>query len=128
VSTEDGLDRLAASLRVDAGDLPHLVEVLAGRLEVLLPGAVTVERRSTGLFSRQQVLHRVVVDLGGDEFVLTRGGGGFRATRRREVRGIVIRNEERTLGEWVADLHAALAEAAATSAAARRALAALEEP
>ena len=120
--SDGDLDRLAASLRVDAGDLPYLVEVLAGRLEALLPGAVAIERRSKGLFSRERVLQRVVVDLGQDAYVLERDGHGFAARRSREVRGIVIRNEELTLDGWVAALRDALAEAAATSDAARRAL------
>ena len=118
----DELDRIATALRVDRSDASHLVEVVAGRLEATLGSAVRTERRSKGFMSREKLLHRVVVDLGDDEFLLERDGTRFRAFRRKEVRGIVIRNEPLTLEAWIAALTACLAAEAATSEASRRAL------
>ncbi len=116
------LDRIATALRVDSAELVFLVEVFAGRLEATLGSAVRVERRSKGFLSREKELRRLVVDLGDDEFVLERDGSRVRAIRRKEVRGIVIRNEELAFPAWVSALTNELGGAAHGSEATRRAL------
>jgi hypothetical protein len=47
----DGFELWAASLRASSGDLATFVEVVAGKLELALPGRTAVDRRSVRLLS-----------------------------------------------------------------------------
>ena len=47
-----GFELLASSLRADTGDLKAFVEALATKLEGALPSQTSVQRKSSGLFSK----------------------------------------------------------------------------
>ena len=116
---EDSFDLDAAGLRADGADLAAYIEVLARKLEDALPRQTEVRRRSKGFLSREKVVDTIEVTLGEYRYSIARGG---RATRAKEVRGVVIKREELGLEAWVGGLAGELREMAAGSAEARAAL------
>ncbi len=119
---EERLDLLAASLRADSTDTPSLIEALAAKLEASLPTQTTVARKATRFLSSQKRVESVLVKLGEDSYELSIAGNQARATRRRMVGGIAIRNEELSLDAWLNRLTQALSSEAERSEAARLAL------
>lgn len=115
-------DMVAASLRADAGDLGTFVEVLAGKLEAAIPGAVRV-RRAGGLFRREHPVQEIHLTLGEWEFRLAAAPGGVpRAERAHTVRGIALKSEEMAVDAWLEALLQVLRVHAASSAAATESL------
>ncbi len=101
-------DLLAASLRADARDTATFLEVLAGKLEEALPGAVSV-RRSGGLFHRERSVHELTVTLGEWRLRLAaRPGGVPRAEREHLVRGVSLKSDDVDLDVWIDALAQAL--------------------
>lgn len=119
---EPSFDLDAAGLRADGAGLSTDVEVLAAKLEDALGRQTTVERRAKGLFDRQKVVRRIVVQLGGRRYALDVDGDAVDAGCEQEVRGVVIKREQLDLAGWVDRLTADLREQAASSAEARTAL------
>ena len=119
---EPSFDLDAAGLRADGPELLAGVEVLARKLELSLPRATTVRRRSKRLFSKDKVVESIVVRLGTTRYAIQVDGETVSADRQQEVRGVVIKREPLQLAEWVAALEAELRELAADSADARAAL------
>jgi hypothetical protein len=118
----DSFDLDASALRADGADLAVYLEVLASKLEAALPAETTVQRRSKGMLSREKVVAAIEVTLGDERYALERDGRAVSASRRREVRGVVIKREPLELAAWVQALTGRLRELAADSAAARAAL------
>lgn len=117
-----GFELLASSLRADAGDLNAFVEALATKLEGALPDRTSVERKSTGLFSKEKRVRRIGVQLGENRYDLAFDSGRAQASRAKAVRGIVLKNEMLPLDEWIESLSRELTEEAQQSEQARLAL------
>lgn len=114
-----GFELLAASLRADARDLDVFFDALATKLAGTFPENTTVERE--GFRGRGRV-RSVAVELGEQRYELARASGGATATRAKRVRGIVLKNEELPLHEWIDALSRDLAESAEQSERGRVAL------
>ena len=114
-----GFELLAASLRADARDLDAFFDALASKLAAAFPESTSVER--DGFRGRGRV-RSVAVELGDDRYAVERASKGARATRAKSVRGIVLKNEELPLDEWIDELSRGLAEAAELSERGRIAL------
>ena len=114
-----GFELLAASLRADARDLDVFFDALATKLAGTFPENTTVERE--GFRGRGRV-RTVAVELGEHRYELERSSGGATATRAKRVRGIVLKNEELPLHEWIDELSRDLAESAEQSERGRVAL------
>jgi hypothetical protein len=110
---------LAASLRADALDLDAFLEALAAKLSAAFPDSTRVERKG---FRGTGRVRAIAVGLGEHEYRLQRDAGGTKGTRARTVRGIVLKNEELDLDEWINELAHDLAEAAEQSERGRLAL------
>lgn len=119
---DEHLDLLAASLRADSTDTRSLVEALAAKLEAALPAQTAIDRKPARLFSSQKRVESVKVVLGEHTYELSIAGDSAKATRRKTVGGIAIRNEKLSLDEWLSGLTQALSAEAGRSEAARVAL------
>jgi hypothetical protein len=119
---EPTFDLDAAGLRADGPQLLAGVEVLAHKLELSLPRATTVQRRSKRMFSKDKVVESIEVRLGTTRYGVRVDRDRVTADRQQEVRGVVIKREPLELGDWVGALEAELRELAADSADARAAL------
>jgi hypothetical protein len=115
------MDRLAASLRADSGDLSAFVESLAAKLEEAVPGRVRVDRRRSGMFGPKAV-RSVAVDLGDRRLELRSERGMVETRCARLSGGIVLKNEVLETDEWLAALSDALAAEAKRSETTRKAL------
>ena len=124
-----GFELLAASLRADARDLDAFVEALATKLSAAFPDRTEVERE--GFRGRGRV-RAVTVELGEHRYGLERGSGDVTCTRARAVRGIVLKNDELVLDEWIDSLSRDLARGGraerARTGGARPAVARMSEP
>jgi hypothetical protein len=119
---EPDFDLVSASLRADAADLGTFLEVLAGKMEAALPGAVEV-RRSGGLFRKEHPVREILLSLGEWQFRLAaRPGGELRAERAHTVRGIALSSEQMEVDAWLEALLQALAAHAKSSATAAESL------
>ncbi len=115
-------DLVAAAIRADARDAATFLEVLAGKLDAALPGAVRT-RRAGGLFARQHPVAEIAIDLGDWHFrVEAEPGGSVRGERAHTVRGIALSSERLPLTEWVEALLEALRGHAGQSADAAESL------
>jgi hypothetical protein len=114
-------DLLAASLRADARDLEAFVEALATKLEGSFPERVRVERKGGRLGGRRRV-EGLAVDLDEHRYELQRERADVSCRRRKVVRGIVLKNEDLSLEEWIDELSAALARTAGETERGREAL------
>ena len=122
MAPESDFELLAASLRADDRDIAAFVEALAVKLEGALPRGTRVVRRSVRLFSKQQRVERIEVDLGEERFALAQEGGAVVGRRSRAVRGIVLKSEELSLERWIESLAQTIAAEAKSSDEGRRAL------
>jgi hypothetical protein len=122
MTDEPTFDLDAAGLRADGPELLAAVEVLARKLELSLPRATTVQRRSRRMLSKDKVVESIEVRLGTTRYGVRVDGEQVSADRQQEVRGVVIRREPLELADWVVALEAQLREQAADSAEARAAL------
>ncbi len=119
--TQD-FDVIAAALRADAQDARTFLQVLAGKLQAALPGAVQV-RRAGGLFVREHPVVELAVSLGDWQFHLAAGADGVpTATRAHSVRGIALKSEVLPLDAWVTELVEQLAAHARSGATAAESL------
>ncbi|MGI8554405.1 MAG: hypothetical protein ACR2PL_27000 [Dehalococcoidia bacterium] len=119
---ERDIDLLTASLRADAADGHVFLQALAVKLEGALPGQVHIERGG-GLFSHENPVKAIEVELGEHAFrVHDRGHGRLEGQRQRVVRGIVLKSENLSLDQWIAELAAELGRLAASSERGREAL------
>jgi len=114
-----GFDLLAASLRADARDLNSFFEVLAVKLAASFPESTTIDRE--GFRGRGRV-KSISVELGEHRYGLERNAGGVDCVRARAVRGIVLKNEQLGLEDWIDSLSRDLTEAADQSERGRLAL------
>lgn len=121
MSAGSDFDLLAASLRADARDLEAFVEALATKLEVSFPDRVRVDRKG-GRFGGRRRVERLAVELDDHNFELAKERAEVNCRRRNVVRGIVLKNEELSLDEWIDQLSAALARAAGDTERGREAL------
>lgn len=117
------LELAADTLREQAEDLRWLVDALALRLEMLLPGQVTVERG----FLRRRV-RRLTIQVGDRHFECRPLADGRIETLCADVRrGIIGRRQEVPAHVWVQRLEAALDGAAEGAGAERDAMGRLVE-
>jgi hypothetical protein len=122
MTDELSFDLDAAGLRADGPELIAAIEVLAHKLELSLPKATTVARRSKRMFSKDKVVESIEVRLGTTRYGLDVHGDHVHADRQQEVRGVVIKREPLEVGDWITALAAQLREAAVDSAEARAAI------
>jgi hypothetical protein len=115
------VDLLAAALRADAADLAQFAEVLAGKLEAMLPARTRVERRRAGLLGPKRV-RRIVLRLDAVELELRAGDGGIETLQASVSGGIVLKREQLLLDDWLRSLGTALAGEAQRSERARATL------
>ena len=121
MSTGSDFDLLAASLRADSQDLEAFVEALATKLEGSFPERMRVDRRG-GRFGGRRRVERLAVELDDHNFELEREHAEVNCRRRNVVRGIVLKNDELSLEQWIDELSAALARAAGETERGREAL------
>lgn len=115
-------DLVAGAIRADARDAATFLEVLAGKLDAALPGAVRV-RRGGGLFAREHPVTEISVDLGEWTFRLAASrGGATHAERAHTVRGVALQSQSMDLDAWVDALLEALRTHARGSASTAEAL------
>ena len=119
---EPTFDLDAAGLRADGPELVAAVEVLARKLEISLPRATSVQRRSRRMFSKDKVVESIEVRLGTTRYGLVLDDDRVTADRQQEVRGVVIKREQLEVADWITALTGQLREQAADSAEAREAL------
>jgi len=117
-----GFELLAASLRADARDLSAFLEVLAAKLSASFPESTKVDRDG---FRGRGSVRSISVGLGEYRYGLERNSAGVTCLRARSVRGIVLKNEELELDDWIDALSRDLTEAAEQSERGRLALEAL---
>ena len=110
---------LAASLRADARDLDAFLEALAVKLSAAFPSTTQVERKG---FRGGGAVHAIEVELGDYRYRLERGSSAPSCTRARAVRGIVLKNEQLGLDEWIDALARDLSKTAEQSERGRVAL------
>jgi len=110
---------LAASLRADARDLDAFLEALATKLAASLPESTNVEREG---FRGRGDVKSISVELGNHRYGLERTSATVTCLRANAVRGIVLKNEELDLDEWIDSLSHDLAEVAEQSDRGRLAL------
>jgi hypothetical protein len=110
---------LAASLRADARDLDAFLEALATKLSASLPESTNVEREG---FRGRGDVKSISVELGNHRYGLERTSATVTCLRANAVRGIVLKNEELDLDEWIDSLSHDLAEVAKQSDRGRLAL------
>ena len=115
----DDFELLAASLRADARDLDAFLEALATKLSGALPESTNVEREG---FRGRGGVKSISVELGNHRYGLERNSATVTCLRANAVRGIVLKNEELDLDEWIDSLSRDLAEAAEQSDRGRLAL------
>ena len=122
----DSVDRVAARLRADAGEVATLTRVLLQTLGQTLPaGMVEVERRRTmadRMAGRDGTPVALRVLTGDRQLELRQTSSGPHAEIRHVVRGIVISRRPVELGEWVQALAEELTRLAARDATAGQAL------
>ncbi|HLY67972.1 MAG TPA: hypothetical protein VKU60_20705, partial [Chloroflexota bacterium] len=103
------VDVLTACLSRDEQETGDLFDFLARKLELTLPGKVTV-RRKRGLFVKAHPVQDIVLELGDNHFTLRRTDQGAPEARiRRVVRGVVLKTEDVSVPEWIEQLAAELA-------------------
>jgi hypothetical protein len=115
------IDLIAATLRADMSDVGVFVETLAAKLEAAVPGRVSVERRRDGMLG-PKVVKRIALDGGDQRLELRAEGGSIETVCARVSGGIVLKNEEVPIDDWLAALGAALAADAERNATTRAAL------
>jgi hypothetical protein len=115
------LDLLAASLRADLSDMGAFVEGLAVKLEEMLPGVCTVERRKQG-FRGPKLVTRISISNGSEALELHRDGGNIRTVRARSSGGITLKSESIDLDTWIDEITRLIGDAAAKSERARQSL------
>jgi hypothetical protein len=116
------VDLLAAALRADSADLAQFADVLAGKLQAMLPARTRVERRRAGLVGPKRV-RRIVLRLDTVQLELHDAGDGtIEALEASVSGGIVLKHERVELGDWLERLSAALAAEASRSQQTREAL------
>ncbi len=120
--TERRFDLAASSLRADASDARALAEALAAKLGGALPDQTRTRRQRGRLFSREQRLESIEVQLGEETFVLSLSGDKAQTSRAKTVRGVVIKRQDLPLDAWLEALSEALNAEAQRSAAARLSL------
>lgn len=115
----DDFELLAASLRADARDLDAFFEALAAKLSGSLPESTKVERE--GFRGRGRV-KSISIELANHRYGLERNSSAVSCLRASAVRGIVLKNEELSIDEWIDSLAHDLAETAEQSDRGRLAL------
>ena len=116
---QGGFEVLAASLRADARDLSTFFEVLATKLSASFPESANIDREG---FRGRGRIKSISVALGEHRYALERDSAGVTCLRARAVRGIVLKNDELDLDDWIDSLSHDLAEAAEQSERGRLAL------
>jgi hypothetical protein len=120
------VESVAAALRADTADLDSYHRVLSTTIGELLPaGMVEVDyERSLGdrMAGRPGKAIAIKLRLGDSTLELVSRHGSLVGSVAQEVRGVTISNKEVPVAEWVRQLAAYLAAAAADSSSAREAL------
>ncbi len=120
-AAQPDVDLLAAALRADAADLSQFADLVAGKLQAMLPARTHVERRRAGLMG-PKLVRRVVLRLDDVQFELSADRGAVEALLASVSGGIVLKRERLELDDWLGRLSAALAAEAGRSERARRTL------
>lgn len=115
------IDLIAANLRTEMSDVKVFVETLAAKLEASVPARVRVERRREGMFG-PKVVRRIALDGGDQRLELRADGGAIETVCARVSGGIVLKNEEVPIDDWLEALGAALVAEAERNATTRAAL------
>jgi hypothetical protein len=108
VSESFDLDLAAAALRADARDTEALMAGLASWLEQSVPHLASVQRKRAGMFDARKRVTRIACQLGEDLYTIDVESAGVQARRARSVRGITLKTEPLTVGDWVSELTGAL--------------------
>ena len=115
------IDILASALQMDRSESKELVEILATRLQTLLPDSTTVERGGW-ILSGNRPVKKLVVRFDDLHLSLEKDKSRVTATSMKIVRGVVLKTSEISLDDWIKSLAAELNKAAATNAGMRQAL------
>ena len=121
-AAQPDVDLLAAALRADAADLSQFADLVAGKLQAMLPARPRVERRRAG-FMGPKVVRRVrAEDSTTLQFELGAEHGAVEALVASVSGGIVLKRERVELDDWLGRLSAALTAEAGRSERARQTL------
>jgi hypothetical protein len=115
------LDLATTALLAKEEDLPMLLQMLAGQLQVSLSDRLTVEKEG-GRFRKSDVIKSIDVAMGSDAFRAEVVKGRVTCSIGHTSGGIRIRSEQVGLDEWVRRLLDALRAEAAHSQKARQTL------
>ena len=118
------LDLVASALRADSADVDAFFTTLAGKLELVLPDQVEIER---GGFLGRGAPNALSVALGDRIYEARRERKRVVCARRTVVRGIALKTEALDVGAWIDALSADLVDEASRSERARDALQGLLE-
>jgi hypothetical protein len=125
-TTVPSLAQVAGVVESSGSSLERSLPGLVAALEAALPGGVRVERDGGGLLRRgPQRIRSVTAGIGDYHFVLTRQDERMVPTVVHEVRGIVLRTDTLSPGEWLVRLGDQLRELAARAESVSPALARL---
>jgi len=113
---------LAETLRGEAADSEKFLELVAKLLQDVLPHH-TVVQRAGGLFAGRRPVRVLEVTMGEHRYRVEHARPGLLEARRMKVvRDITLSTEQRSIGQWIDEVTAALAEAAQQSIDASAAL------
>ncbi len=125
------IDLIAAALRADMADVEMMVDSLASKLKAILPASmieVTTQRSMADRIAKRpghaSALRVVFPDR---ELRFEKSGGGLKCQINQVVRGVAISRRQTTLSESLEVLAAEISTLAASSEAARAALARIIE-
>jgi hypothetical protein len=105
----DSFDLDAAILRKSEQDLRAFIGALATRLDMAVPGRVTIDRKRDGLFATTSHVVRVQLATDNAAYAIALDRGGVTTTRAKVVRGVVLSTSPIAPREWLAEVRAAVA-------------------
>lgn len=100
----DDFDVTAAFLRRFQENAENSLHAFATRMAEALPGAVSLDERSTGIFRRTKRLVGLSIRVGERDFVMSTETGRLVTTIRVSCRNVVIRTDNVSSERWFAQL------------------------
>lgn len=100
----EDLNVSAVRYRRAQGDLRMFMVAFAARLDGMIPGRVTIEKKTTHLFSAAPHVIKMTIDTEPNVYIATYDEERLSVARAKSVRGMVLKSEALTLPQWLASL------------------------
>lgn len=100
----DEFDVTAAFLRRFTGNAENSLHAFATRISEALPGAVTLDERSHGLFRKTKKLVGLTIKIGDREFLMNAENGRLQTSVRMSCRNVAIRTDTLEPAQWFSQL------------------------